>query len=90
MFRKIALALAATAAIGIAALAPTEASARWGGGGFRGGFGHAHFGGGRFVGGPRVFLGTSLLAYSAYNSCIRTRWIPTRFGLRPIRVNVCY
>ena len=48
MFRKVTIALLATAALGI--LAPDVVSARGGGGGFGGGF-HGGFGGGGFHGG---------------------------------------
>ena len=44
MFRKMTIALVATAALGAAALAPTSASAGWHGGfhhGFYGGWGYA-------------------------------------------------
>jgi len=52
MSRKTFLTLAAVAALGIAALAPTSASAFRGGGNFGGGhFGGGHFGGGHFGGG---------------------------------------
>ena len=40
MFRKLALAAAATVALGAAALAPTDASARWQGGGWHHGGGY--------------------------------------------------
>ena len=44
MVRKLALALIATAAIGTAALAPTSASAHFGGGGWHGGYHGSHGG----------------------------------------------
>jgi hypothetical protein len=79
MIRKTMLALAATVAIGAAALAPTSASAGWGhgGGGWgHGGWGHHWgYGGGYYVG---------------YDSCWRTRWVDTPYGLVLRRVNVCY
>jgi hypothetical protein len=83
MLRKLTLAAAATAALGLAALASTPASADWHGGpGFHGRFHHGFWGGPRFAyGGP---------AYYAGNSCIRTRWVPTPWGPRLRRVNVCY
>ena len=45
MFRKSLLALTAVAALGVSALAPTQASAKWFGGGWHGHHGHhGHFG----------------------------------------------
>jgi hypothetical protein len=88
MFRKTMLALAASLAIGAAALAPTSASA-WGGGG-HGGWGHGgwgHGGWGHSWGGPRVgFYG----GFGGYGGCFRDRWVPTPYGPVLQRVNVCY
>jgi hypothetical protein len=54
MFRKLTLALIATAALGTGALAPTSASAwGWHGGGWYGGWGHRGWG----YGGPRFIVG---------------------------------
>ena len=85
MFRKTVLAIAATAAIGAAALTPTSASAHWHGGGWHGGGGFGHH---AFWGGPRFYLGGP--AYAAYDPCLRRRWVGTPFGPRLRYVNVCY
>ena len=80
MFRKTMIALVATAALGAAALAPTVASARHGGGGFHGGHGfHGGYG----------FRGFGIAVVDRSVSCWQTRWIETRRGLRRIVVNVC-
>jgi hypothetical protein len=82
MFRKLALGLFAAVSLGTAALAPTSASAFWGGGPhWHPGFGFHHFyGGPRFIaGGPAV-----------YGGCIVRRWVPTPWGWRPRLVNRCY
>jgi hypothetical protein len=76
MIRKFVLAAAAIAALGTVSLtASTTPAAAWGKGGH-------HFHGGGF----RVYSG-----YSAYNSCLRTRWVVNRYGDLVRRVvNVCY
>jgi hypothetical protein len=84
MLRKFTLAAAATAVLSLAALAPTAASAHWHGGpGFYGRIGHHGF-----FGGPRFAFAAP--AYVVANPCIRTRWVPTPWGPRLRRVNVCY
>jgi hypothetical protein len=79
MLRKTLLALAATAAIGTAALAPTSASA-WG---FHPGF---H---GFWFGGPalRVYTGGG---YYGYGGCMVRRWVYTPYGPALRWVNRCY
>ena len=79
MLRKTILALAATAAIGTATLAPTSASA-WG---FHPGF-HAGFFGWH---GPaiRVYAGGP-----GYGGCMVRRWVATPFGPEVRWVNRCY
>jgi hypothetical protein len=75
MLRKTLFALAATAALGAAALVPTAASAH-------GYHGHGHFG---FRG-----FGIAVVSPAyAYSSCWRYQWVETRRGLRRILVNVC-
>lgn len=100
MFRKIAFALATTAAIGVAALAPTSASAH--GPGF--GFGGPHFGygpafHGPFVGprhfGPRwgwgVGIATGLVGGAIVaDTCLRREVFYTPYGPRVRWVNICY
>ena len=86
MLRNLALVAAATAALGFAALAPNAASAHgnrhirlpW-----RTAWGHnQHWRGPHFAYRPQIF------AYS--NPCVRTRWVPTPWGPKLRRVNVCY
>lgn len=80
MFRKFAL--AATIALGTAALAVTATPADAKGGK---GFHHHHHHG---FHGVRVYSGVGLLAY---DSCLRTRWVVNRYGELVRRVvNVCY
>lgn len=83
MFRKLALALAASAALGAAALSPTAASAHgWHGGGhWGGGWGHHH----GFGFGPVYVTG----GY-ADDGCYVTRRVRTPYGYRLRTVNVCY
>jgi hypothetical protein len=79
MFRKIALALVATAALGTAALAPTSASAWWHGGwhgGWHGWHGGWHRG---------YAWGWAPRFYGAYASCYT--WVDTPWG--PRRRLVC-
>jgi hypothetical protein len=86
MFRKLAIAFAATAALGTASLAvsttPAEAKK-----GFHGHHhhGHHHHGHGhRFYG----FYGPAVYAYGG--GCYVKRWIATPYGLKLRWVNVCY
>jgi len=76
MFRKLALGLIAAGSLGVAALAPTAASA----GGFHHHHGHHHWGPGWGVGG--IYLNTGV------SSCYRERLVQTRHGLRVRVVNV--
>lgn len=73
MFRKLALGLIAAGSLGVAALAPTAASA--------GGFHHHHWGHGWGFGGVYVNTGVS--------NCYQERLVQTRHGLRVRVVNVC-
>jgi hypothetical protein len=82
MFRKIAIAAAAVAALGAASLAP--ASAKGFGGGFHGGFHGGHFHGGGF----RIYSGVGLYDYD--DGCYRRVWVTKRNGDVVLRtVNVC-
>jgi hypothetical protein len=99
MFRKIAFALAATAAIGTAALAPTAASARPGfGPGFGGHFGpHPHFVGpvGPHYWGHRwpwgVGIATGIVGGAIVaDTCVRREVFYTPYGPQVRWVNVCY
>ena len=75
MLRKTMFALAACVTLGAAALAPTSASAHWGGGGWYGGW---H--------GPviRVYAGP------VYGGCMVRRWVYTPYGPALRWVNRCY
>jgi hypothetical protein len=83
MLRKLTLAATATVALGLAALAPTAASAHW-----QGNFGHRGFVHHGFWGGPRYAFAAPVRVYG--DPCIRTRWVQTPWGARLRRVNVCY
>ena len=79
MLRKLTIALAATLALGTAALAPSAASAKhFGGMGGMGGFHHFHHFGGIGIG----------VGY-ADDSCFVTQRVPTPYGYRLRTVNVC-
>ena len=84
MFRKTILALAAIAALGTTAFAPTTASA---------GHRHHHFarhhGWGFF--GPALLAGALVggVAIAAGASCYERQWVETPYGLRKVRVYVC-
>lgn len=81
MFRKIMLAVAATATIGAAALSTTAATAKplkWGGWHPHH---HHHWG---FYGAPLV-VGAGI-----YSGCWVKKWIDTPYGPRLRRVYVCY
>jgi hypothetical protein len=79
MFRKMALVLAATAALGAVALSPTSASA-WG-------YGH-HWGGwgGFGVGVAAGIVGSAIVA----NTCVQRQVVATPYGPVVRWVNVCY
>jgi hypothetical protein len=80
MLRKLVIAFAAVAAIGVAAI-PTGASAAWHGhGGWHGGWRGPGWGFyGPYAYGPGPF----------YGGCYRVRRVPTPYGLRWRRVWVC-
>ncbi|AWM09778.1 hypothetical protein [Bradyrhizobium symbiodeficiens] len=75
MFRKLALGLIVAGSLGVAALAPTAASA----GGF---YPHHHWGHGWGHGGG-IYLNTGV------SNCYQERLVRTRHGLRVRVVNVC-
>jgi hypothetical protein len=80
MLRKIILAVAASAALGAAALAPNAASA------FYGHPAAGHWRGHAVVRpGIRVYAGPA-----AYNGCVVRRWVYTPYGPAFRWVNVCY
>lgn len=84
MLRKLSLAVVAAASLGVAALAPTSASA-WGGwhGGWHHGWGY---------GGPRIFVGgPAYYGYGyGYGGCYVRRLVPTPWGPRWRLINRCY
>jgi hypothetical protein len=88
MFRKLSLVAIAAASLGVAALAPTSASAWGGGGGWHGGW-HRGWGGPHlYVGGPVYYRGP---AYSyGYGGCYVRQLVPTPWGPRWRLVNRCY
>jgi hypothetical protein len=81
MFRKLSLIAVAAASLGVAALAPTSASA-WGGhhGGWRHGWGW---------GGPRVIVGGPAYYAGGYGGCYVRRLVGTPWGPRWRLVNRC-
>jgi hypothetical protein len=96
MLRKLSLAAVAAVSLGVAALAPTAASAGWhgghGGGGWHGGgFHHGGFHHGFHHFGPRfVFAGGPSYYNYGYGGCYARRLVPTPWGPRWRLVNVCY
>jgi hypothetical protein len=91
MFRKLSLVAVAAASLGMAALAPTSASAfggHFGGHGWHGGGWH---GGGWGWGGPRFYAGgPAYYGYGGYGGCYVRRLVPTPWGPRWRLVNRCY
>ncbi len=81
MLRKTILALAASVTLGAAALAPSSASAHWGGGGGWHGGWHGGWGYHPFV---RVYAGP------VYGGCMVQRWVYTPYGSALRWVNRCY
>ena len=88
MLRKFSLVAVAAASLGMAALAPTSASAGWHGGWHGGGWHHHGWG----WGGPRIIIGGP--AYYGggygYRGCYARRLVPTPWGPRWRLVNRCY
>ena len=84
MLRKLSLVAVAAASLGVAALAPTSASAFGPGwhGGWHGGW-HRGFGWG-----PRFYVGGP--GYYGYGGCYARRLVPTPWGPRWRLVNRCY
>jgi hypothetical protein len=80
MLRKTILAIAATAALGAAALAPTSASAYWGGHGWHGGWHRGGWGWGYHA----------IYAGPVYGGCMVRRWVYTPYGPALRWVNRCY
>ncbi len=83
MLRKFALGIAAATALGIAAFAPSTASAAPWGWGWHGP--HHHFR-------PFYRLGPPIGVHFAGPGpgCMVKRWVPTPYGPRLRWVNVCY
>jgi hypothetical protein len=98
MFRKLSLAAAAAVSLGVAALAPTSASAwgggyhggwhggGWHGGGYHTGFYHRPYGWGY---GPRFYVGGPAYGYGYGGGCYVRRVVPTPWGPRWRLVNRC-
>lgn len=84
MFRTLALGLIAAASLGLAALAPTAASAYDGGHDMR--RGHAGHGYHRYAPVPRWH---GARAQYRHRGCMQQRLVPTPFGPRYRTVNVC-
>ena len=84
MLRKFSLVAVAVASLGVAALAPTSASA-WGG--WHGGWHH-----GWGWGGPRIFVGGPAFYGDGYGygGCYVRRLVPTAWGPRWRLINRCY
>jgi hypothetical protein len=81
MLRKFSLVAVAAASLGLAALAPTSASA-WGG--WHGGWHHGW-------GGPRVFVGGPVYYGGyGYGGCYVRRLVPTPWGPRWQLINRCF
>jgi hypothetical protein len=83
MLRKFSLVAVAAASLGVAALAPTSASA-WGG--WHGGWHHGW-------GAPHVFVGGPVYGYGygyGYGGCYVRRLVPTPWGPRWRLFNRCY
>jgi hypothetical protein len=87
MLRKLILTLATSVALGAAALAPTSASAHWGGGHGWGGHGWGGYWGhwGFYRPGLRVYAGPVV-----YGGCLVRRWVYTPWGPQVRWVNRCY
>ena len=79
MLRKLTIALAATVALGTAALAPSTASAKPFGGWGWGGFHHHHFG----------HYGIGIGVGYVDDGCYVTRRVMTPYGYQLRTVNVC-
>ncbi len=85
MFRKLSLVAVAAASLGLAALAPTSASA-WGGGWHHhGGWNH-----GWGWGGPRVIVAGPAYYAGGGGGCYVRRLVGTPWGPRWRLVNRCY
>ena len=90
MLRKLSLGLVAAASLGIAALAPTSASA-WYGGWHGGGWHHHGWG----WGGPRIIVGGPAYYDGGYGygyggGCYARRLVATPWGPRWRLINRCY
>ena len=96
MFRKLSLVAVAAASLGLAALAPTSASAWGGGGGWHGGWHGGGWHGGGWHGGwggPRFYVGGPAYygpAYYGGGGCYVRRLVSTPWGPRWRLINRCY
>jgi hypothetical protein len=91
MLRKLSLVAVAAASLGLAALAPTSASA-WDGHGWHGGGWHGGWHGGWGWGGRRFYAGgPAYFGYGyGYGGCYVRQLVPTPWGPRWRLVNRCY
>jgi hypothetical protein len=89
MLRKLSLVALAAASLGVAALAPTSASA-WGG--WHGGGAGWHGGWHRGWAAPRVYVGgPGYYGYGyGHGGCYERRLVPTPWGPRWRLINRCY
>ena len=84
MLRKLSLVAVAAVSLGLAALAPSSASA------WVGPHGYWHHGWHRPWGfGPRVYVGGPAFSYG-YGGCYVRRLVPTPWGPRWRMINRCY
>jgi len=81
MLRKLSLVAVAAASLGVAALAPTSASA------WHGGWGRPHHAWGW---GPRFVVGGPAYYGPGYGGCYVRRLVPTPWGPRWRLINRCY
>ena len=85
MFRKLALAFAATAALGTASLAVSSTPAE-----AKKGFHFHHHHGHHHHGHWRGFYGPRYVGLYASGGCYVKRLIPTPYGMKVRWINVCY
>ena len=85
MFRKFALALAATAALGTASLAVSTSPAEAKPFGY-----HKHHHHGHHHWRAHRFYGPAFVSYAAYGGCYVKRWVATPWGYKVRWVNRCF
>ena len=85
MFRKLALTLAATAALGTASLAVGTSSVEAKPFGY-----HKHHHGHHHHWRAHRFYGPAFVSYAAYGGCYVKRWVATPWGYKVRWVNRCF